>query len=89
VLGTGRWIPLHNPIAILERCVAIGRLNPLRLSLCSRYSRPAIVKLCGGTSVYTREGQGTVYLINVRFASVKVKVHRQLPVSRKTADTTA
>jgi hypothetical protein len=37
--------------------------------------------------VYTREGQGTVYLINVRFASVKVKVHR--PVSRKTADTTA
>ena len=67
-------IPLHS----LSGAFAIGRLKPLRLSLCSRAS-----------SVYTRESQDAVYLINVRFASVKAKVHRLLPVGRKTADTTA
>jgi hypothetical protein len=30
----------------------------------------SLAKLCEGTSVYARESQGTVYLINVRFAGV-------------------
>jgi hypothetical protein len=34
-------------------------------------------KLCEGTSVYARENQGTVYVINVRFAGMKAKMPRQ------------
>src|SRR5262249_1185247 len=36
----------------------------------------SLAKLCEGTTVYARESQGTVYLINVRFAGVKTKAPR-------------
>jgi hypothetical protein len=46
----------------------------------------SLAKLCEGTSVYARESQGTVYLVNVRFAGVKAKASRQ-QAGGKTADT--
>lgn len=36
----------------------------------------SLAKLCQGTSVYACESQGSVYLINVRFAGVKAKAPR-------------
>ena len=37
----------------------------------------SLAKLCEGTSVYARESQGTVYLINVRFAGVASSAPRR------------
>jgi hypothetical protein len=36
----------------------------------------SLAKLCEGTSVYARESQGTVYVINVRFAGAKANQKR-------------
>jgi len=36
----------------------------------------SLAKLCEGTSIYARESQGTVYVINVRFAGVKANQRR-------------
>jgi hypothetical protein len=46
----------------------------------------SLAKLCEGTSVYARENQGTVYLINVRFAGMKAKTPRQ-QAGRRATDT--
>jgi len=46
----------------------------------------SLVKLCEGTSVYARETQGAVCLINVRFAGVKTRAPRQ-QAGHETADT--